>query len=273
MESLETKIRANLTKLFKVEPSYVKKTDLGLTNDNYYIVINSSTYLLRYPFFKKDSSNEKKIIELVKPLNIDVHTIYYDAKTGVKITKYIDAVDYDHCNDADKIIKVAYLMRKLHQANIKSGIPFNPIERLNEYRSKVTHNPHPEIEEWLTITNKVTQFYNPVCLCHNEWVSQNLLFTPNKSYLIDYEYAGDNDPLFDIASFFSQNDIDDIKQRESFLYIYFQNVPTDKELEKIKIYEALNNLLWYYWALMMYEIKHDEIYLNIANHKFKKLQG
>ena len=35
-------------------------------------------------------------------------------------------------------------------------------------------------------------------------VDGNILFTKENVYLIDYEYAADNDPLFDVMSFLSE---------------------------------------------------------------------
>ena len=92
-----------------------------------------------------------------------------------------------------------------------------------------------------------------------------------QDYLIDYEYAGDNDPFFDVMSFVTENDLtqDEI---DRFIQAYFQRLPTEDEKKDLFNYQQFHNLLWCTWACMMFEARHDEVYLDIAKQKFKAIQ-
>jgi thiamine kinase-like enzyme len=47
-----------------------------------------------------------------------------------------------------------------------------------------------------------------VAVCHNDVVAQNIISTPALK-LLDWEYACDNDPLFDLASLVGYHNLDE----------------------------------------------------------------
>ena len=107
-------------------------------------------------------------------------------------------------------------------------------------------------------------------LCHNDLTAGNFLFTPQKLFLIDWEYAGMNDPLFDVVSFLNENDLYNSKYKKIFLEAYFSN--NEIPWEKIEIWNNFQNLMWAIWANMMYDSRPDQIYLDIFNSKIKNLK-
>ena len=90
-------------------------------------------------------------------------------------------------------------------------------------------------------------------------------------FLIDFEYAADNNPLFDLASFLSENDIEDEKTRRHFLKFYFNKRCDDKIYRRIVRLMALQDILWYYWAQMHYISSKQLVYKRIAHHKWKTI--
>lgn len=250
-------------------------TNLGLTNDIYKAMYHGVRVAIRVPKDEtKDLStfdNEHLVLPLIQDLNLDAKELYYDSSTRIRITQWIDnSVEFKDCSFDDKIIRSAKLIRKLHDSNIVTRNEFNPVSLLHEYRGKITHLLHP-IDDYFYLTTKLQAIDNPHHLCHNDLVSGNLLFTDDQDYLIDYEYAKDNDPLFDIMSFITENNIIDKTQREQFYTAYFSEPLTDKIRNELMIYEAFHNLLWCTWANMMYNLLQEDIYKVIANGKYNSL--
>lgn len=244
----------------------------GLTNKNFLLTIDNEQYVLRVPL--QDAQNivnrhhETLALEAIKDAHIDVETIYYDEISGYKVTRYLEhAKTYQECDDQDKIIRVAKLMKKFHSLNTTVDTYFDPIQRLEQYRSHV-HSPLYEFEYLQDILHQIEEMDHHYTLCHNDWVDGNILFVDDDAYLIDYEYAANNDPLFDVMSFLSENNIYDETQRQRFYQAYFDHF--DQETERnLYLYEALEDALWCYWAMMMYESRHEDIYKNIAEDKIK----
>ena len=256
--------------------SNVKLTDLnkGLTNQNFLMEINQDAYVLRVP--RQDAEqivnrhHETLALEAIKDSGIDVEMIYYDEISGYKVTRYLpDALTYQECNAPDKIETVAKLMKRFHglQANIQEA--FDPMARLHNYQVNIT-KPLLDLSAFSWIEDSISHLHNPQVLCHNDWVDGNILFSKNQVYLIDYEYAADNDPLFDVMSFLSENQITCPALRKRFYDAYFETYD-EQTLLQLSLWEDFHNYLWCHWAMMMYESRQEAIYHDIAIDKFQAL--
>ena len=261
--------------IFNADADDRKPLPKGLTNKNTLIHIEGAWYVLRepYPDAAKivDVNHEAKALEMIASLQLDVPCLYFDPKTGIKITKYIDELTtFNECEDEDKIERVAILMRRLHALNKTSGFNFDPIARFKQYTSHVKE-PIYNVSFALGVLDELLNLPQHLTLCHNDWVPGNIGFSDKRDYLIDYEYAGDNDPLFDVMSFLTENNIEDECDRKRFYLEYFGKVPDKHTLHALSIYEKFHNLLWCTWAMMMAESRGDEIYRMIAKDKYESL--
>lgn len=246
----------------------------GLTNKNYLIETNHQQYVLRVPCFDAahivNRQHETLALQAIEGSDIDVDLIYYDEISGYKVTRYLDqALTFDEYQGQDRIKRVAQLMRKFHHLEKQIGELFDPLAHYHDY-CKHIKQPLYDIKSYEYILEEIQSFANSVCLCHNDWVAGNILFDQDKTYLIDYEYAADNDPLFDVMSFLSENNIYDPEDRACFYEYYFDKV-TDTTMHQLTIWETYHNLLWCAWAMMMYESRHEECYRVIAKTKYEAL--
>ncbi|MFV0479453.1 MAG: phosphotransferase [Anaerorhabdus sp.] len=258
------------------EELILTKTNLGLTNTIYISTLHNQKVVVRVP--KKELlnsiafSNEEQALTLLRPLALDAKELFYDPSSRIRITKWIDdTCEFKDIQDKqDGVIRVARLLKTLHQANLKSGVRFDGLSLLKEYQSQILH-PLYSYSEFNFILDEINHINNPVCLCHNDVVSGNILFTDKQDYLIDYEYSKDNDPLFDITSFFTENKITDPILRSHFYQEYFNHQPTSSQQHDLDCWEIFHNYLWCCWANMMYDTLHDDIYRHIAQDKYEAL--
>ena len=189
-------------------------------------------------------------------------TIYFDEISGIKITKYIeDVFEYETCPYEDKIERCAQLMKKLHTLSAPN-FPFEPFKTLETYRSLVK-KPLFDLSIYEESIKEVQSFKNKDVLCHNDFVSGNILYGKDRDYLIDYEYAAANDPLFDVMSFLSENQIFDKDLRMRFYNVYFEEI-NEEIMHQLYLWEMFQNVLWCNWAMMMYESRKENIYKEIA---------
>ncbi len=241
----------------------------GLTNKNYLLTIQDKQYVVRIPYPEQAIMNRKQEEQVMQHVKcLDSETVYFNADTGVKISVYIpDALDYEECLEHDKIERCATLMRTLHQLE-NVDFSFNSVDKLRLYQSHVTQ-PFFDLSPYEEVIRHIAQKEYKPCLCHNDFVHGNILYTKQRDYLIDYEYAASNDPLFDVISFLGENQIFDNTLRERFYQAYFQeqSIPYE-QLEKM---ETFQNVLWCNWAMMMYEQRKEEVYYQIAQDKYNAL--
>lgn len=252
----------------------IERTDMGLTNVNYIIEILKEKYILRFP--KNDvkhlfnPKNEKKVIQAIKNQSYTLPVHYY--KDGIQIVKYEpDLKTFENINKSSKIKDVANLMKKFHGSNITVDFDFDPLKQIELYKSQIKNLPI-KLEEFSDVFDQIkTHRFKPV-LCHNDWVDGNICFINDKTYLIDFEYAGNNDPLFDIMSFLTENDLSNV-QRVNFLELMFPDGISDKDYKTLMMYRDINNILWLLWAQMMYEFRLEPIYLEIVEIKYRQLHA
>lgn len=253
----------------------LSKLNKGLTNQNYHLSCDQGDFILRWP--NQDASNivdrshEFLAIEALQASGLDVPLYYFDPKTGVKLSQYMHTFKtFDETDDPMRIEKAAEMMKKLHHLNVKIHHNFDPIQRYLNYRQQVSQ-PLISDQEAQVIIEAHQHSSRPLVLCHNDWVQGNIGYTPNQSYLIDYEYAGDNDPYFDVMSFITENNLTQ-DEKERFLLCYFNQNPSQKIRRELEQMAKLHNLLWCTWAKMMAESRGSTVYLEIAHHKFKALK-
>src|SRR5690554_2708143 len=258
-------------KIFHQQASSIEKLEKGLTNKNYKVIVDDKAYVVRVPYKNSEHivnyRSEKKALDVIQNAGLDVNTIYFNEKTGVKVTEYVDdLLGFNENKSFDKYEKVGVLMRKLHDLNTRIHHEFDPIATFKTYRNHVS-NPMILDRYAQPFIDFVKKKRVVSTLCHNDWVPDNICFSKEKNYLLDYEYAGDNDPMFDITSFLSENNITNPIHRKVFLEAYFKN-DYPKNLEKNLLHwEGFHHLLWCNWALMMYQQRETPIYLSIAKEK------
>ncbi|NLY62772.1 MAG: phosphotransferase family protein [Erysipelothrix sp.] len=249
---------------------FIKDLELGLTNKNYLLEIDAKKYICRLPLNDLDifnRNNEKKIIQALRDSNFTIPVSYYD--NGIQLSPYLNnLVNYADYNDDQKIFKVAELMKKLHQTKVDDIQAFNPIEMIYKYASLI-EDLEIDLNDFTYLFEAYSKHTYVPSLCHNDWVDGNICFIADQAYLIDFEYAGLNDPLFDIMSFITENDLSS-KVRRDFLLAMLDE-PDAKTLLALEMYRDINNLLWYLWADMMFKKRHESIYNKIKAIKYQQL--
>ncbi len=261
-----------IEKIINQKINKMEKIYFGLSNNDYNI---NDIYFVRIPKDKKrpdynpkhEATIEEQIGYLFHP---SINNIYFDLKTGLKISNLItNYVVFDNQNIVFTHVRlIANALIELHSLKVHNIEPFNLKERIELYKNYTSSIL--EIEE--QILQEYEQYKDDeLVICHNDLVPGNILIIDKKVELIDYEYASLNDPFFDLASFISENNINNPLVIRFFLEQYFKKPVTKEQYQKLKVFINLNNLLWYYWALMMYEIDNQEIYLKIAQEKKNNL--
>ena len=145
--------------------------------------------------------------------------------------------------------------------------------RLSIYKKNLFEDEYIDTKIEKQIIKDVQKIFakDEMVLCHNDLVQNNLLFKFNGLTLIDREYSGMNNFYFDLASFISENNLND-EQKEFFLSKYFGAKLNDLKRKKVNIFINFLDLLFYYWGLYYYRKRGDIIYKKIALEKLEHIK-
>lgn len=184
----------------------------GLTNHSYRVDIKGESYLVRLPGEGTEElvnrTDEKKSTELACNLGIDADLLYFGSD-GLKISQYIpNAVTMspaEMCR-TENIKDAARLFSRLHSCGIDTGVPFDVFNMAESYEHFIRKNRVTLYDDYETIKESIKRIRNSkemratfLVPCHNDPLCENWVRSDKRLYLVDWEYAGMNDPLWDLA--------------------------------------------------------------------------
>jgi thiamine kinase-like enzyme len=87
--------------------------------------------------------------------------------------------------------------------------------------------------------------------CHNDPWPGNLLDAYGRVYLIDWEYSGMNDPVWDLADLSVEAGFD-AGQDRAMLEAYYGAMPHQAFYSRMEIYKAMCDLHWSIWGFVQH---------------------
>lgn len=230
----------------------------GMTNRSFLFRCDGNRYIMRIPGEGTDMlinrSQEAVVYEEVLPYHVCDDVVYINPENGYKISRYIEnSRNCDAFNKAD-VEKCMERLREFHGLNLKVPHKFDIFGQIDVYEElwngkKSVFKDYPDTKKnVLSLREYIENHVENYCLTHIDSVADNFLIRPDGSInLIDWEYAGMQDPHVDIAMFciYSMYDrahidqcIDDYFHGECRQYIRI----------KIYCYIAVCGLLWSNWC-------------------------
>jgi thiamine kinase len=195
----------------------------GLTNRNFKVDTSDASFVLRLDSkhtadLGLDRELELKIRENAHAAGLGAAIVH--AEAGTLLSEFLPgsvwkAIDL---KDRDKLEALATLLRKVH-ALPRAGKSFSSELVARQYAAAVTTESGLQVFagqcQELLAAIPITETF---CCCHNDIVAGNIIQHSGLK-LLDWEYACDNDPMFDLASVIGFHDLD-AKQVDSLFDAY-----------------------------------------------------
>lgn len=219
-----------------------------------------------------DRPLEKENQQLVYELGITSKNVYFDTDKGIKVNEFIDGTSIDKTNDYDPK-KVAELLKTLHSSKKLSREDYGPFKRFIAYENEALSFVKDFDDDYKVIRNELlaNQVFlesQEKTLCHNDSQRSNIVKGDDgKYYLIDFEFVGNNDPIYDISAF--GNGL--VKEGFEVLKETYGN-PTDDEKRRYYLWRIFLSLQWHNVAIVKHYRgegeKHGFNFLDVAKHFF-----
>jgi thiamine kinase-like enzyme len=233
----------------------------GLTNSSYRIATGKGAYVYRVPApgaaVLVNRSHEREAIEKIAALELDAPTVFFDAGTGEKITVLVADSSFTQMPAAGRLPVICRLLRKLHYSAIVFNNTFSLIDKLNFHEEVMKMNRIPFPSGYKSVRNCVDILCEdlavllrgqPLAACHNDVVPENILMDGSgNAFLIDWEYAGMNDPAWDLAAYSLESSLGR-EEEEEMLRLYFNGVYEGTIRYRMWIHKIGQDVLWCLWA-------------------------
>lgn len=247
-----------------VKPADIKDIRVmkkGMTNRSFIFSCEGKKYIMRIPGEGTDKlinrKEEAAVYNVVKGRGICDNIIYINPENGYKITEFMDNTRVCDPFCEDDVKKCMAVLKDFHDKGLKVSHEFNIYGQLEFYETlwdgmpsvyrdyKTTKARCYELKEY------IDRYKGEKCLTHIDAVPDNFLFNMDSESseirLIDWEYAGMQDPHVDIAMF-SIYSFYDREQVDKLIDIYFDGRCDEHIRTKIYCYVAICGLLWSNWC-------------------------
>ena len=259
----------------------IKTIDGGLTNQNFLVQENSNKFVVRLgddiPEHLVSRSNELIASKAASEANIGPKVIYSDK--GILVLEYIESTTLTAKDVRDKIDLIIPVLKKIHLEIPKNifgqSLIFCVFHVIRNYEKFLKDNKISYtniLPDLLCQSAKLEKNSSPyeIVFGHNDLLPGNFLDDGSRLWIIDWEYAGFNTPLFDLGGLASNCDFSQ-KEEIHLLENYFDKKIDDKLLlqyHSLKCASLLRETMWSMVAELISKIDFD--YKNYTQENLSK---
>lgn len=266
-EHLKSEVLDTISKVLQVDSldiGDIQALKKGMTNRSFLFTCQNQQYIMRIPGEGTEQlinrQYEAEVYSKIQNTDVGDPLIYIDPKNGFKITEFLDNTRVCDPNDWSDVSKCMSMLREFHNLELNVEHEFDLFEQIEFYESLRGSNTVSCFEDYLdtkTLVYSLREFVeNNIerkVLAHIDAIPDNFLINSRGEIrLIDWEYAGMQDPHVDIAMFAIYSQYDNANLDRLIDYYFVEGCSRMYRL-KIYSYVAICGLLWSNWC----EYKHS----------------
>ena len=232
----------------------IKRLEGGMSNYTYVIAADGKKYTYRVPGKHAEMFvnrvDELAHIEAVKPLNLNNETVYFDIESGDKAAVYVEGTILSQTDVSRYDALSVEMLKKLHASKIQLK-PYDAFLRLAGYEQLCRDHRHTvprAYDACRSALDEMRRLYDavPQVPCHCDYQPTNLVIGADRGYVLDWEFAGMNDPYYDMACYGNVS----MPAAESLLRAYLGRTPDADELKHLYFHRIYQCLQWYNVAVI-----------------------
>lgn len=233
----------------------------GMTNRSFLFSCKDKKYIMRIPGEGTDQlinrRQEAAVYQTIAGRKICDEIAYINPENGYKITEYLEGARVCDAENEEDLQKCMKKLREFHGQKLRVDHSFDLFGQMEYYESLWEGTPSA-YKDYKKTKAHVLQLKDYIeanagerVLTHIDAVPDNFLFVEENGKeeirLIDWEYAGMQDPHVDIAMFCIYS-LYKKEQVDHLIDLYFEENCDDRTRIKIYCYIAVCGLLWSNWC-------------------------
>jgi thiamine kinase-like enzyme len=262
----------------------------GLTNRNYKIATPLGNFVLRIPgegtgeYISRE--NESLAARITSEIGVNAPLAYFDIRDGVQLTRFLEGAETmsaERFKNLGSVRRAAQSLRRVHDCGRLFRNRFELFQMIDDYLDVLQKKDAPLPDGYRDVKREaeaVRAALNahplPIKPCHCDPLAENFLDNGQQVFVIDWEYAGNNDPMWDLGDVSVEAGFG-AEQDEALLDAYFNGRAGANDRGRMVLYKAMCDLLWTLWGIIQHVNKNPaDDFWAYAVHRFercKKLMG
>ena len=237
----------------------------GLTNRNYRIDSPAGRFVLRLAGEGTSEYIDRVVEEhnarIAAEAGVNAEVLFFDTSDGTMLCRYVDdcvTMDAQRFKDHDAVARAARAFRKLHECGHAFETRFELFEQIDNYLnmanklSATIPDGYEAVHKQAEAVRTVLASHDlPISPCHCDPLAENFLDTGDRMLIIDFEYSGNNDPMWDLGDLSVEAEFD-VSQDRALMNAYFDGDPPAFDLGRMVLYKAMCDLLWTLWGVVQH---------------------
>jgi thiamine kinase-like enzyme len=240
-------------------PRKVERLPGGLTNLNLKVTTPTGRFVVR--IFQGDSAllgidrdAEHQNSRAAAEAGVGAEVLDYRPDIGMLVIGFIEGETYDNASFTrpDVIARVADACRTLHRGP-RFVNDFDMFRRQASYLATVRRNGYALFEGYEEYGARFHQIWQALAVreeatvpCNNDLLAGNFVDDGDKLWLIDYEYAGNNDACFELGNIGTECELD-LDQLEELVTAYYGERLRNK-IARARLQAIVSKYGWTLWG-------------------------
>jgi len=240
----------------------------GLTNLVFKVDTGTDRYCLRLPGKGTEDYIERKVeatnARAAAKGGVSPEVVHF-GDDGVMVTRFIDgAVTMSPALFKERdgaLERAARAFRMLHDNAPDFAFRFELFAMIDDYLgvldklgAQLPEGYHEAVAEAGAVREALAAHPVPLKPSHCDPLSENFLDTGEVMWIVDWEYSGMNDPMWDLGDLSVEASFDDGQDRQ-LIEAYFGEPASAFDFGRMVIYKAMCDLLWTLWGLIQHANK------------------
>ncbi len=238
----------------------------GLTNIVHRVDARGQSMIVRIPGPGTEDYIDRKV-ELVNAdaafaAGVSAEVLWADATSGIMISRVIEDIvtmtpDL-FASRAGSPARAGAALAKLHRSGVTFEFQFDVFAMIDDYLlilgTKDVTLPdgyHEIVATAAPVKETLAANPAPLAPCHCDPLCENFLDDGGRMWIVDWEYSGMNDPLWDVGDLSVEAELTEAQDME-LMRAYFGADPSAAEHGRMVIYKAMCDLLWTLWGLIQH---------------------
>jgi thiamine kinase-like enzyme len=206
-----------------------------------------------------DRAREAAMARAAAAAGVSPEVLHADPATGLMVTRRIAAVTMTpegFRNRPGTPGRAGALFARLHRSGAVFPFRFDLFAMIDGYLALLAPRDvalpegyHQALAEAEKVRAVLAANPPPLAPCHCDPLCENFLDAPDRMWLVDWEYSGMNDPMWDLGDLSVEAGFD-AAQEDQMLTGYFGGAAPAADRARMVIYKAMCDLLWTLWGLI-----------------------